>query len=127
MIRIRAILIRILTFGEHECHTENMSDEKAAVIREGSWGHQNGETTVESGGPVGTSNKKMISEWCPFSCPAEGKMPHPFLLLSKTLEFPSHGAECAQDLTTSPFPFLKQLYKVGIIPVSQIEKERILE
>lgn len=47
---------------------------------------------------MGTSNKKVISGYNTVSCPAEGKMPHPFPLLSKYLSFFCQGAEYTQDL-----------------------------
>ena len=75
----------------------------------------------------------MISERYSFSCPADRKMAYPFSLLSKILELLYCGAERTQGLinlgtvphfSTGYFHFLKQFYKVDIIPVSEIKKRK---
>lgn len=119
-------------WGTQEWHTQTMSNERAAVIWEDCWGHQSRQAMVEAGWPMGTSNKKMISEWYPFSCPAEENMPHPFSLLSKHwglslmswIYSGSLNPGTVLDFSIGYVHFLKQFYKVGIIPVSEIEKER---
>lgn len=72
----------------------------------------------------------MISEWYSFSCPADGKMVHPFSILNKILELLCCGTEHTHGLinqgavphfSTDHFHFLKQFYKVDIIPASEIK------